>query len=162
MRMCLMTDDAGPEPLELSGWTPALARRWLDVEWRVGAVFRTGGGGPSLTQWQILNVLAESGTMALMAMAMRLEVTGATVARAVAAAERRGWILKDRDPHDHRLIWLRPTPAGEAIREQTAQRVAERLAQLGEHVAPAEHNQLLAVLSQMAASAPGRPGLSER
>lgn len=157
-----MTDESGPEGVALSGWTPALARHWLDLEWQVGSVFRTRGDGPSRTQWQILNVLAESGTMALMAMAVRLGVTGATVARAVAAAERRGWILKDRDPHDHRLIWLRATPAGEQIREQTAERVAERLAQLGERVPPGEHRRLLAALSQMVRAVPGHPGPMDR
>jgi DNA-binding MarR family transcriptional regulator len=154
--------------MAVSTWvTPALAERWLLVAWRVSSVFRTREGGPSLTQWQILTQLHDAGTLALMAVADRLGVTGATAARAVAAAERRGWIVKDRDPHDRRLIWLRATPDGEAVRQETAEQVAERLGELGRQLGDPERRHLLAALLTMAAEPQGRPnravgaGLSE-
>lgn len=104
------------------------ARQWLWLDWEVGAVFRGRAGEPSATQWQILNALAESGPLTLMAAAAHLGVTGATAARAVAAAARHGWLVKDRDPQDRRVVWLRITPAGDAAVAATTARVADRLA----------------------------------
>lgn len=106
------------------------ARDWLAWDWEVGAVFRARAGQPTATQWQILNLLKESGPLPLMEVALRLAVTGATVARAVAAACAHGWLVKDRDPHDRRLVWLRTTPAGDAALQATAARVAARLSEV--------------------------------
>lgn len=104
------------------------ARQWLWLDWEMGAVFRGRDGEPSATQWQILNTLAESGPLTLMAAAAHLAVTGATAARAVAAAARHGWLVKDRDPQDRRVVWLRITPSGEGAVAATMARVANRLA----------------------------------
>ncbi len=104
------------------------ARHWLWLAWEVGAVFRGREGEPTATQWHILNALAGSGPLTLMAAAARLGVTGATAARAVSAAARHGWLIKDRDPQDRRVVWLRITPLGEAAVAETTAKVAERLA----------------------------------
>ncbi len=106
------------------------ARDWLVWDWEVRAVFRARAGEPTATQWQILNLLKESGPLPLMAVADRLAVTGATVARAVAAAAAHGWLVKDRDPHDRRLVWLRTTPSGDAACQATAARVTVRLSEV--------------------------------
>lgn len=110
------------------------ARQWLWLDWEVGAVFRGRDGEPSTTQWQILNTLSESGPLNLMAAAAHLGVTGATAARAVAAAARHGWLLKDRDPQDRRVVWLRITPSGKAAVAATMARVAARLAAVADRV----------------------------
>ena len=112
----------------------AAARQWLWLDWEVGAVFRGRDGDPSTTQWHILNILLESGPLTLMAAAERLGVTGATTARAVAAAARRGWLLKDRDPQDRRVVWLHITPSGEAAVAATMGRVAARLGAVADRV----------------------------
>ncbi len=104
------------------------ARQWLWLDWEMGAVFRGRAGEPSATQWHILNSVANSGPLTLMATAAYLGVTGATAARAVAAAARHGWLVKDRDPQDRRGVWLRITPSGEAAVAATTARVADRLA----------------------------------
>jgi DNA-binding MarR family transcriptional regulator len=98
----------------------ALADVWFRAHRRFDVVFR-GHQGPSPTQLELFNLLSEAGTLSLMEAAGRMGVSGATLARAVDAAVRRGWIAKVRDPQDRRVVWLRNTEAG--TREQEALRL---------------------------------------
>lgn len=130
-----------------------LADRWFRAARRFDAVFRTRQIGPSATQLDILNLLAEKGTVSLMEAAEGVGISGATAARAVNAAAGRGWLLKDRDPQDRRVVWLRTTEEGSRIRAEMRTLAAEHLAQLLSGAVPEDVQVLDRLLLYMGSSA---------
>lgn len=76
----------------------------------------------STTQFQALSTLREAEPLTAMAMAGLLRIAGPTATRAVDSLKRRGLIVKERDPQDRRIIWLRLTQAGRELWERQQER----------------------------------------
>ena len=132
--------------------TKALATLWFRAHRRFDAVFRAMEGDvPSPTQLELLHLLAEVGTLPTMEAAARLGLAGATLARAVDAAHRRGWVEKLRDPQDRRVVWLRATPEGESARDSLDRALADKLGRLTEGLSAADLLSLERVLERVAA-----------
>jgi DNA-binding MarR family transcriptional regulator len=103
-----------------------LATAWLRAARQVDVLFRHPAM-PSPTQWELLDILLARGPLALMDTALLAGISGATAARAVQAAQARGWLVKDRDPQDRRIVWLRVTAAGAAVHGAVVAAAARRL-----------------------------------
>lgn len=88
----------------------------------------------STTQFQALSILIETEPMTAMSMAARLRVAGPTATRTLDSLERRRLVIKERDPQDRRMVWLRLTERGRDswITERERQRrwMADRLEDL--------------------------------
>lgn len=67
------------------------------------------------TQYQILGILSEHATVTLLEIAGLLQVAAPTATRAVDALEQKGLLVKDRDPQDRRIVWLRLTMKGQGF-----------------------------------------------
>jgi len=76
------------------------------------------GIGLSLAQFHALAILADEEPLPAMNVAHRLQLAGPTASRIIEALERKGFVVKDRDPQDRRLIWLHLTDAGRSARER--------------------------------------------
>jgi DNA-binding MarR family transcriptional regulator len=115
---------------------------------------QAGSDDISLTQFQALSILANEEPMTTMAMAHQLQLAGATVSRAIEALARKNWIVKERDPQDRRLIWLRFTPSGRqrwhALYRQQVSWVTQWLSRL----TPEETMQLCQILSRLTEESP--------
>ncbi|PSR23014.1 MAG: MarR family transcriptional regulator [Sulfobacillus acidophilus] len=76
--------------------------------------FREQGSGTlSTTQFQALSILEESEPVTAMTMAQKLRIAPPTATRALDSLGRRQLVLKERDPQDRRIVWLRLTDRGE-------------------------------------------------
>jgi DNA-binding MarR family transcriptional regulator len=133
-----------------------LARAWLRAARQVEVLFRTAAL-PSPTQWDLLDILLERGPLPLMDTAAAAGISGATAARAVDAAAARGWLVKDRDPQDRRIVWLRVTPAGEVVHREVVAATARRLQALLAGVDPEDRAHLAKALEHMLRKGRGRP-----
>jgi DNA-binding MarR family transcriptional regulator len=130
----------------------ALARLWFQAHRRFDAAFRAQkGDGPSSTQLELLHLLNREGTLATMDAADRMGLAGATLARAVDAAARRGWVEKMRDPQDRRVVWLRATEAGRAAQEHVDDVLAHLWARFTADLPAADLVSLERVLTRVAA-----------
>lgn len=74
---------------------------------------RFQGAGLSATQFTLLNVLNTDKPTTVTALARRLNVHAATVVRSLDSLERRGLVVRSRNPSDRREVWVVTTPAGE-------------------------------------------------
>ena len=112
-----------------------------------------GAENLSTTQFQALNILKDGAPVTAMDMAGRLEVAGPTATRTIDSLARRRFVVKDRDPQDRRIVWLRLTESGQmALEHETIRQIAwvERLLA---NLTPLEHQALLALLAKIL---PGR------
>ncbi len=66
----------------------------------------------STTQFQALTILSQAEPMTAMGMATKLRIAGPTATRTLESLERRELIIKERDPQDRRMVWLRLTDRG--------------------------------------------------
>ncbi len=76
----------------------------------------------STTQYQALAILAEAEPVTAMAMAGLLRIAGPTATRTLDSLERRELVVKERDPQDRRVVWLRITEAGRSALAQQMER----------------------------------------
>lgn len=73
---------------------------------------RFQSAGLSSTQFTLLNVLNLDKPTTVSALAERLNVHAATVIRSLDSLERRGLIVRSRNPSDRREVWVLTTPEG--------------------------------------------------
>lgn len=125
-----------------------LARAWLRAARHVDALFRHPAM-PSPTQWDLLDILLAQGPLTLMDTAAAAGISGATAARAVESAAAHGWLVKDRDPQDRRVVWLRVTPAGEAAHRDVVSAAARRLDVLLAGVGTEDRRRMRTALERM-------------
>ncbi len=77
---------------------------------------QTGGGEPvSMSEHQALMELSGSEELSQTTLALRLRLEKSTVSRLAAQMESRGWLERNRDTADARLVRLRLTPRGRAL-----------------------------------------------
>jgi DNA-binding MarR family transcriptional regulator len=82
-----------------------------------------------------LGELAEAGPLSQQELGARLGLEKSTVSRLAAGLERRGWLLRERDPGNRRFYRLALTEEGRAVARR-----------IGEHIR-GSHDRLLAVLT---------------
>ena len=76
----------------------------------------TGGGEPvSMSEHQALIELSSGEELSQMALAVRLRLEKSTISRLAVQMESRGWLERNRDTADARLVRLRLTPRGRAL-----------------------------------------------
>jgi DNA-binding MarR family transcriptional regulator len=62
-------------------------------------------------------------------LARRFDVSLPTVSKTAAALERRGWVVREPDPHDRRRVLIRITADGERVLADTHAKAEEHLAE---------------------------------
>ncbi|MBX5467939.1 MAG: MarR family transcriptional regulator [Firmicutes bacterium] len=70
------------------------------------------------TQYHALALVAERGTVTLMELAGLLRVAGPTATRTIEALVQKQLLVRDRDPQDRRIVWVRLSPAGARLLDQ--------------------------------------------
>ncbi len=103
------------------------------------------------TQYHALALMREAGTTTLMSMAGLLKVAGPTATRAIDALEQKGLVVKDRDPQDRRIVWLRLSDEGEDLLMRERQQHIAYLQHLGSKLTPAEQQELVRLLQKLLA-----------
>src|SRR5437867_3648232 len=92
---------------------------------------------PTQTQMQLAIELAQEGQATIRQLAARLGVTPAAISLLVDRMVEHGWVERERDEQDRRVVWVRLTPLAQSIAEallrvQRAQ-VMTFLAEVPEH-----------------------------
>jgi DNA-binding MarR family transcriptional regulator len=85
-------------------------------EFGVHRTDQTGGGEPvSMSEHQALMELSSGEELSQTALAVRLRLEKSTISRLAVQMEGRGWLERNRDTADARLVRLRLTPRGRAL-----------------------------------------------
>ena len=107
----------------------------------------------SLSQYHHLDPLDRAGEpLATGEVALQAGVAPPTATRMLDSLERAGYVVRERQDADRRLVHVRITTEGRrAVRAKRA-RIAERRAQVFASLAPAERKQAARVLSSLAAA----------
>src|SRR5262245_12461886 len=88
----------------------------------------TGGGEPvSMSEHQALMELSSGEELSQTALAVRLRLEKSTISRLAVQMEGRGWLERNRDTADARLVRLRLTPRGAALAQDLAEVKAGKL-----------------------------------
>jgi MarR family transcriptional regulator, organic hydroperoxide resistance regulator len=121
------------------------ARGRLDVEGSRGEL--------SLSQYHHLDPLERAGKpLAVGEVALQAGVAPPTATRMIDALERGGYVVRERQHADRRLVHVCITPEGRrAVRAKRA-RIARRRAEVFASLAPAERKQAARILSSLAAA----------
>ena len=107
------------------------------------------GWSLSLSEIYALNILAERAPISQQELGAALLLEKSSVTRLVQQLERRGWVLRERDPGDNRLRLLRLTDEGAQVTEHIHQHMHERHADLFARLSPEEQAALLRGLSAL-------------
>ena len=107
------------------------------------------GWSLSLSEIYALNILAERAPLSQQDLGAALLLEKSSVTRLVQQLEQRGWVLRERDPHDSRLRLLRLTGLGARMTEQMHQHMHERHAELFNQLSPEEQTALMRGLSAL-------------
>ncbi len=102
------TIDAAAE--RLHGLTRDLIRRYQFRDWNQICCY-----GISISQCYILDALAEDGDLAMQQLAKRMFKSISTMTRVVGQLVRRGYVRRQQDPEDRRVVHISITPQGKAI-----------------------------------------------
>lgn len=125
-------------------------RTLVQLLFRVGRVLEPGeydGLQVSISEMFALGELGDAGTLSQQALADRLGLEKSTVSRLTAGMERRGWLVRERDPANRRYYRLRLTPEGQAATNQIGDRFRATHLTLFEALTPAEREGLSLGLS---------------
>ena len=71
--------------------------------------------GVTLSEWRILALLGQQTTMISTDISLRTKMDKAKVSRAVQKLDSQGYLIRQRDEHDHRVSHLRLTETGTAL-----------------------------------------------
>lgn len=71
--------------------------------------------GLTIPEWRVLAVLGRDGRLSVVGIAARTSMDKVKVSRAVGALERRGLVVRERDPDDRRVTWIEQTAAGRRV-----------------------------------------------
>jgi DNA-binding MarR family transcriptional regulator len=83
-------------------------------------------------------------------LAQSLNVSGPTISGSVDALETRGWVVRERDAADRRVVWVRITPDGRATVDAMAALFESRLAAAYRTLTPDEQHALAIGLDALA------------
>jgi DNA-binding MarR family transcriptional regulator len=94
--------------------------------------------GLSPARLSALSVLVYGGPRTLGELAAAEQVRPATMTRIVQSLERDGYVRRDSDPADGRVVRLQATPKGKRVMQQGRQRRVQNLANLLAQLSPEE------------------------
>ncbi|MFN8379122.1 MAG: MarR family transcriptional regulator [Anaerolineae bacterium] len=83
-------------------------------------------------------------------LAERLSVSPPTMSSTVNTLVERGWVTRERDERDRRIVWIALTPEGRRAYDDSQRQVAERIAQLLSALTSEQLGQLEASLRLLA------------
>jgi DNA-binding MarR family transcriptional regulator len=116
-------------------------RRLLQQLARSGGLLEAhdhGGVRVSVSEVFALGELSEASALSQRELAARLGLEKSTVSRLAASMERRGWLVRERDPANRRLYRLRLTPSGCEAAQRVGEDLRARHAALFAALTPAE------------------------
>jgi DNA-binding MarR family transcriptional regulator len=130
-----------------------IARMTLDI---IPLVMRVMSGEMRSTDWAM-----NPGQMPVMGalirrphtlkdLAERLSVSAPSMSATVSTLEARGWLTRERDAQDRRIVWIALTEEGRRAYEASQQQVAHRIARLLEPLSEQEREQLAGSLHLLA------------
>ncbi len=93
--------------------------------------------------------LAASAPLSQQLLAARLHLEKSTVSRLIKHLEQRGWIVRERDAQDARVLLLYLSDAGREVATRLAQRLAERHRHVLALLTPEEQSALMHGLSAL-------------
>lgn len=97
-----------------------------------------GTGKPTETQLQLGIELVQEGPATIRDLAQRLGVTPAAVSLLVDRMAEHGWVERERDTADRRVVWVRLTPGAAAVAEAMIRVQRDRLTHFLESVSEDE------------------------
>lgn len=103
------------------------------------------------TQYHALAIMHDAGTSTLMEMASLLKVAGPTATRAIDALEQKGLVVKDRDPQDRRIVWLRLSAEGSRLLASERKEHIAYLQQIGSRLTSVEQQELIRLMQKLVA-----------
>ncbi|HYO89439.1 MAG TPA: MarR family transcriptional regulator [Candidatus Limnocylindrales bacterium] len=132
-----------------------IARMTLDI---IPLVMRVMSGEMRSTDWAM-----NPGQMPVMGalirrrytlsdLAERLSVSAPSMSATVSTLEARGWLTRERDTDDRRIVWIALTEEGQRAYEDSQRQVAERIALLLEPLSSDEREQLAGSLELLAST----------
>ena len=118
----------------------------------------TPDGEPiSMSEHQALMELSAGDELSQTALADRLRLEKSTVSRLAAQMEGRGWLERNRDTADARLVRLRLTPRGREVAGHLAEVRAGRLRGMLGAIPEADRDSVVQALRVVTRALPGRP-----
>lgn len=119
---------------------------------------KLASSGTHQTQGRILKLLYLYGPMTQKALQDKLAIRPGSMSEIAAKLERKGLLLREKDPADKRRVFLSLTPAGRADVEQFRARRGAEHAMRFEALSPEQRAQLGALLEKLLDSweSPGR------
>ncbi len=111
--------------------------------------FRESESGVSTTQFQALSILERGEPITAMKMAEHLRIAGPTATRALDSLEHRQLVVKERDPQDRRIVWLKLTDSGLATFHQERERQRQWAKTLIENLTVEERHILLKLMTKV-------------
>lgn len=111
----------------------------------------TGGFDTTPVQFAILNALIDDPGEDQVTLAAKVAFDAATFGSVIGRLESRGWVRREPDAADRRrkLLWI--TPEGEQAAVQMKRAVARAQTRIVGPLAPAEREQLVALLGKLVA-----------
>ncbi|MCY0897424.1 MAG: MarR family transcriptional regulator [Firmicutes bacterium] len=103
----------------------------------------------STTQFEALTHLEKVQPVTAMALAALLHIKGPTATRALDSLARRRYIMKERDPQDRRVIWLRMTDQGAAVLQQERDRQRQWMVHVLQRLTAEEKARLSELLKKL-------------
>ncbi len=132
-----------------------IARMTLDI---IPLVMRVMSGEMRSTDWAmnpgqmpVMGALIQR-PHTLKNLAERLSVSAPSMSATVSSLEARGWLTRERDAHDRRIVWIALTEEGQRAYDDSQRQVAERIARLLEPLSPEERDQLAGSLRLLAST----------
>lgn len=107
------------------------------------------GFSTSVSEMLALLTLADEAPMSQQTLAERVQLDKSTVSRLVRVLERRGWVTRERDRDDTRIVQLRLTETGQQEAAALAQHLNERHARLLAALTPDEQEALACGLTAL-------------
>ncbi len=92
--------------------------------------------GISVAEWRVLVHVADAGTVSIREIQQRVHLEKSKASRAASRLEENGYLSKDINDHDRRLVALRLTPKGTDLMNQLRPVAMDFQAQLDQILAP--------------------------
>lgn len=100
-------------------------------------------------QFDALLVVSRQPGLTMGELCNRLYLASSTVTDLVDRMEKAGLVVRERDPHDRRVVRLQPTPRGQGLIQEVLRARREYLAGILEQVDREERRQLVAALGHL-------------
>ncbi|MCX5895190.1 MAG: MarR family transcriptional regulator [Proteobacteria bacterium] len=107
----------------------------------------------TVSQLDILVCLDRTKGLPLSEVADRLLVTGGNVTGIIDRLENAGFVTRQRDSKDRRIVWARLTEKGYGIYRQLMPRYIETMNRINSYLTPAERKELMRMLKKLSTGA---------